>query len=134
MTEIANTKIVKSVLGRWYPGDLAFVEYLEYSTIFQKADSTLKLVGLFQRRDTPQKGWPALNGKFYRVHLLFTGVKNLCISDFGTGPKQILGFDIIDVSDREWEDVKFEIEDYENDQIGFLCNAVEILLVEEMKN
>ena len=33
---------------------------------------------------------------------------------------------IIDLSDRGWESVNYEVEDYENDRIHFFCREVEI--------
>lgn len=57
-------------------------------------------------------------------------MRDLFIKDFGPTPKQITGFDI---SDRGWENVKFQIEDYEQGEIGFVCNSVEILSVEKVK-
>ncbi|MDY7077866.1 MAG: hypothetical protein SXV54_13195 [Chloroflexota bacterium] len=132
MAEIKNSDMVKSVLGRWYPGDLAFIERLEYSADRKRTYSTLKLVGLFQRRDTT-RGWPSNESEFHRIHLLFGGVSGLFIKDFGTIPKQITGFDIVDISDRKWEIAKFEIEDYERGQIGFFCNSVEVLSIKKVK-
>lgn len=134
MTEIKNTEIVVSKLGRWYPGDLAFIEYLEYSSDNLGASSTLKLTSLFQRRDQNQRRWPSDDTDFYRISLLFKGVKNFFINDFGIMPKQIMGFDIVNISDKGWENINFEIEDYENGQIGLLCASVEIVSVEKVEN
>lgn len=133
MSEVKNVEIIQSSLGRWHPGDLAFIEHFEYFADFESSDSALKLTALFQRRDTVRGGWPCGEGDFYRVRLLFGRLRDLFIKDFGSTPKQITGFDIVDISDRGWENVKFQIEDYEQGEIGFVCNSVEILSVEKVK-
>ncbi|WP_413512058.1 hypothetical protein [Myroides odoratus] len=41
----------------------------------------------------------------------------------------ISGFDILDLSGNRWENINFQIEDYENDRIAFYCAGIEILNV-----
>lgn len=64
MSEVKNVEIIQSSLGRWHPGDLAFIERFEYFADFESIDSALKLTALFQRRDTVRGGWPCREGDF----------------------------------------------------------------------
>ena len=115
-------------MGRWAPNELAFIERLEFGR-GSESEATVKLVGLFQRRDVG--GWPAIDKPMHRVTLLFDGVQRLELEGFGSLPVQVMGFDIRSVADRGWEGVNFEIEDYEDGRIHFLCGRVQILEVAE---
>src|SRR5262249_39362025 len=88
MAKIKNAEIVESVLGRWHPGDLVFIEFLEYST--ESNSSTLKLTALFQSRNKAQGCWPSNQTEFYRVFLLFKGVRNFFVAEFGSGPSSLV--------------------------------------------
>ena len=68
----------------------------------------------------------------FGVGILFSGVLDLQMRGFGVTPKQISGFDILDVSDRGLEQARFSVEDYENGEISFTCEEVEILSVEQV--
>lgn len=126
MSTIMNTELVAQRLGRWYPGDLAFIEALEYRCTKGDEPAELRLTAMFQRRDTATNGWPNDSDPFVRVTMLFRGVANLQLKAFGRSPKQITGFDILDVSERNLEGVRFSVEDYENEQISFGCDQVTI--------
>jgi hypothetical protein len=127
MSEIMNTAIVVKSIGRWNPRDLAFIEKLEYQCATETLASCVLLVGVMQRRDEASSGWPSDTVPRFRVTLLFDGVRDLELNGFGHSAKQIMGFDIIDVSDRGLEDVSFVVEDYENGVLHFSCRAVDIL-------
>ena len=45
------------------------------------------------------------------------------------GLHQISGFDILDISDNGLAKINFQIEDYENDSINFICEEIEIIEV-----
>ncbi len=126
MTTIMNTDLIVQRIGRWYPGDLAFIEALEYRCSGVDQTAQLCLKARFQRRDTAKHGWPDVRAPFIKVTMRFFGVTNLQLKAFGMTPKQIAGFDIRDVSERSLEGVKFMVEDYENNQISFDCAEVVI--------
>ena len=65
----------------------------------------------------------------FRLHLRFTGVQSFELHEFGGGWTQIMGFDIVDVSDRQWDKIKFEVIDYEDQRLSFFCETVEVLAV-----
>jgi len=62
----------------------------------------------------------------------FSRVKELSVRGFGRWPTQITGFDVVDVSERQLEGIKFEVIDYENDVIRFFCDAAEVQDVEKV--
>ncbi len=129
MSRINGTDLVLSVVGRWNPSDLAFVEHLEYTAQIDEQEATLVLVGIFQRRDSVPNGWPSEQGPKFRVQMRFFGVQQFHVKDFGGPPTQIMGFDISDISDRGWESIRFSVEDYEYDRIRLLCREIEIISV-----
>ena len=65
----------------------------------------------------------------YAMRLRFSGVSSFRVKDFGSTWTSISGFHIVDIADRQWEDVRWEVEDYENDDIGFYCRSIEIVSV-----
>jgi hypothetical protein len=131
MAQIENTDRVMEVAGRWMPSDVAFIKAFSYTAQAEGQPSTLLLTVLLQRRDHCKTGWPAPDVPMYQVAIEFLGVSQLHLKEVGSAGMQVTGFDIIDASDRGWEHVAFEIEDYENGQIGFLCAAARILSVTE---
>lgn len=129
MATVKNTIAAETTLGRWYPGDLAFIEEITYRCRSSGEPSVLQIVGRAQRRDTIDGAWPSNSAPQFRVRLQFRGIRDLRIREIGDTPKQVTGFDIVDISDRGWEGVAFEIEDYENGIIHFLCNEIELIEV-----
>jgi hypothetical protein len=129
MATITNTIEVEKTLGRWKPSDLAYIERLSYECAADGHPSTLEITGLAQRRDLAIGGWPSDIGELFRIRLAFRHIRDLKITAFNARPKQVTGFDITDVSDRGWEDVCFEVEDYENGYIHFLCKEIEVIQV-----
>ncbi len=116
-------------MGRWAPNELAFIERLEFGPGLNSDESaSLLIVGLFQGRDVV--GWPAIDEPMYRVTLLFDGVQGLALKEFGSAHVQIMGFDVRSISDRGWDGINFEVEDYEDGRIRLSCGRVQILEVE----
>jgi hypothetical protein len=126
MAEVSGTEAVIAVLGRWAPGDLAFIERLEYSAASLDAGAALMIDALFQRGDL-SKPWPSPSGNCCRVSLLFTDPVNLALKGFSGRAKQIEGFFIEDISDRQWEGIRFSVGDHEDGYIAFLCREVRVL-------
>jgi hypothetical protein len=127
MQGIQGTELVVAALGRWNPGDLAYVESLEYKAQTTEGASEVILTAIFQRRDAVKDGWPSTKSPQYRVTIRFLAVRDFHIKQFGRAAVQIMGFDIIDISSKGWEDIRFSIEDYEDDRIALHCKEIEIL-------
>lgn len=134
MAEVVNTQLVIAQVGRWNPRDLAMIERLEYKSKSDEKPSVVVMDALFQRRDSVPNGWPSDVGEFYKVRIQFESVTDLTIKNFGSDPKQVAGFDIVDVSQRGWENITFSIEDYERGEIEFSCDSIRILSVEKADN
>lgn len=66
----------------------------------------------------------------YEVKIRFGKVENLELFA-GGGVIQLSGFEILDFRDRSWENIKFQVRDFENRDIDFYCNNIEILEVKE---
>lgn len=126
-SDIQGTEKVKSALGNWAASDLAYIERLEFHA--DGDGSEITIVGLFQRRDSGP--WPNVDGPMRRVTLRFGGVESLHLKGFGGGHTQVMGFDIRSAAARGWEDALFEVEDYEDGRIGFMCSWAEVAEVED---
>jgi hypothetical protein len=131
MTRIENTNLVIEVAGRWMPNDVAFIKGFAFTAQAEGHTSKLLLNVLLQRRDLCLKGWPAPDVPKYQVDIDFAGVRELQVKGLGQTGLQVTGFDIVDASNRGWEDVGLEIEDYENGRIGFLCATARIVRAAE---
>ena len=127
MVEVRNTAAIAESVGRWSPGDLAFIEKLEYQSLGNSA--SILIVGIMQCRDDAKSGWPSSVLPQFRVTMYFDGVRDLELKGFGQSAKQIMGFDIVDISDRGLEGVSLMVEDYENGDLQFNCRSVDILEV-----
>lgn len=130
---ISGTDEVVAQVGRWSPGDLAFIEALSYrsrpddSITRDDEGATLVIESLWQSRDG-QKTWPTASRPWHRVVLAFAGVSQLRVVA-SVNPIQVMGFDIHDLSGRGLEGIAFEIEDYEDGRISFYCASIRITSV-----
>ena len=68
----------------------------------------------------------------YRARLEFVGVRELRIRGFGGCLTQINGLDIVDVSERQLEGIRYRVEDYEHDSIGFMCQLAAVSAIEKV--
>jgi hypothetical protein len=130
MKQLTGTDKVVEHLGRWSPRDLAYIESLSYTSAMNGDTSKLRIVALFQRRETATKGWPSDKAPFARVSIDFCGVSNFQVKGLGPQPKQVMGFDILDVSDRGLEDIRFSVEDYEHGELSFNCEEINVFSAE----
>jgi hypothetical protein len=124
MKRITGIERVEKVIGHWSPRDLAIIERLEIMSGRDSRDSILTLDALFQPRTN---SWPDFGARMYRVAILFDAVGGLRLRNFGGGPVQIMGFDIHFVGDRGMDRVNYQVEDYEDDRISFVCRGVSVL-------
>jgi hypothetical protein len=65
----------------------------------------------------------------YRMEIACSGVTALTLKDFGGGETRVTGFEFADISERQWEDVIWEISDFENDSLRILCRSLKIVSV-----
>lgn len=130
---ISGTDEVVAQLGRWSPGDLAFIEALSYrsrpddSATRRDEGATLVIESLWQSREGV-KTWPSATRPWHRVGVTFAGVSQLRVAA-SANPIQVMGFDIHDLSGRGLEGIAFEIEDYEDGRISFYCASIRVMSV-----
>ncbi len=123
-----NVQSLVNVVGRWQAADVAFIRSLHYQAQQTRNTAELHLECILERRDTAKQGWPSEGNPRFKVVFRFTGVTDLSINEFGSGETQVMGFDIVDLSERGWE-AKYEVQDYENNRIHFLCADIEVISV-----
>lgn len=57
----------------------------------------------------------------------FSGVQRLRLSEFGCPAMRIIGLYVKDISDRQWGGIRWEVGDYENNEITFYCADIRIV-------
>jgi hypothetical protein len=118
---IQQQSLVEQHLGRWNPGDLAFL------TALTARDRHVRLESVWQRRESCSS-WPDEMQPCCRVVLDFEGVVGFKL-DWGGAAAQVMGFEIEDISDRQWESIRFLVNDWENDVIELSCASITVVEV-----
>ncbi|MEK5491234.1 hypothetical protein MKZ24_11125 [Paenibacillus sp. FSL R7-0297] len=68
----------------------------------------------------------------YKVTIHFKKVGSLQLAA-GGAVIQLSLFEILNISDRGWESVKYLVRDFENeDRFNFYCNDIEVIAIEEI--
>jgi hypothetical protein len=124
MKQIKNLEVLNGAVGKWNISDLAFIRELQF------IGDTLIMTFLAQQRQ-PDKDWPDLEKQFHKITVKFERVRNLNLNFQDTSNMQVTGFDIVDISDNGWEDINFQIDDFEEGRIGFCCKEVEIISISD---
>ncbi|MFC1587490.1 hypothetical protein ACFL54_04185 [Planctomycetota bacterium] len=132
MAVIENKELALTEMGRWHPGDLAFITKLICESNKSTCTSDIFIESIFQNKSNTSIGWPSCDQPWFAVSIHFVGIRDLKIQGCGF-PLQIMGFDILDISDKQWEDVNFQVEDYENGLLQFCCKNVRITSVNKMR-
>lgn len=65
-------------------------------------------------------------GTRWRLTLSAAGVRDLRMSSWGAEQTRLIGLDCVDISAKQWESVRWEVMDYENDMLHFYCAELEI--------
>ena len=65
-----------------------------------------------------------------RLRIILWGAKSLRLNSVSVG-STITGLEIVDISDRQWESIHWELGDYENSMIRCYADEAEILLEPE---
>ena len=64
-----------------------------------------------------------------RVKMAFSHVSSLRVEIPGSEAR-IIGFDVCDISDRQWEGIRWEVLDYEDEIVRFYCRDARVEDVE----
>lgn len=119
MKSIKSIEKITGIYSTWKPSDMAFIKAVEWSM------DNLVIVFYCQLRNCVVE-WPDTSKVFFEISITFKNVANLKLDINGMGLHQISGFDILDISDDGLEIFNFQIEDYEDDSINFLCQEIEV--------
>ena len=60
-------------------------------------------------------------GVYYILEVMFVNVHNFTAKFPGTSHTQVTGFNIVDISERQYEKLNFMIEDFDDDTVSFYC-------------
>ena len=127
MADIQNKELVAEKLGRWRTHDLRWIESVSFTASSTLSPSTLEITAVFQKHD---RG--VASGPNFRVILRFEGVSDFRIKSLGPTPKQMIGFFIRDVAERQWEHAKFIVGDDEDGGLSFYCKAASVVSCERI--
>lgn len=61
-----------------------------------------------------------------QITVLFKGVRDFKVQDLAARPSRISGFDVREISADHWEDIRWQITDYEDESVGFLCRDIRL--------
>ena len=117
MKKIADIEKITNAFPSWTPSDIAFIKSIHWST------HDLAMVFYFQMRSYAN-GWPDVSKAFFKVSLTFKNVQQLTLNFQGVGLQQVMGFDILDLSNDQMENINFLVDDYENGVINFYCHEI----------
>lgn len=107
------------------PADLAIIESFSYRSSPESGSADLIIEALFQKQGE-SASWPDWQKEFQKRTLKFLNIQKLSIREL-TGPVQVMGFTIEDLSEKKWDSINFEISDYESGIIHFYCEEIQIL-------
>jgi|WetSurMetagenome_2_1015567.scaffolds.fasta_scaffold627420_1 hypothetical protein len=128
---VKNIELVIKAVGNWNPLDIAYIKEVHFIGDNELANgaiiSELALGVLLQPRNDLAKGWPNLSSDFWEVDILFQGVTQLHLEQWGNGKIQVMGFNIEDHTDSQLENLKIKICDYENEVISFWAYSAIII-------
>ncbi|GAB1792649.1 hypothetical protein [Priestia megaterium] len=95
--------------------------FIEYSNDFlfdEENKTNLHITFLSQPKDSYD---------FYEVEMKFFRVENFKL--FASGAIQLSMLQITDLRDRNWENIKFQVQDVENQDIDFYCHSIEVVSI-----
>ena len=126
MRKIDNVELVENMIEGWTPSDLVLINNFEMVSEECTTNSSLIITALFQKRAGT---WPNFSENMFKVAIEYSNVVGLSLKGFGGGVTQIMGFDILSISDRGLEGMNYEIIDYEDNRISFNCESIKVISV-----
>lgn len=112
-----NFKKFESTYGKWSPSLLSTIVEVELTSDLEEC-FCVKIKASYE-----------INKQKTFISLVFSAVNSFTITEVSSIPFQVLGFDIIDVSNSGLENIRYEIEDYESGKISFKCKNIDIFLL-----
>jgi hypothetical protein len=65
----------------------------------------------------------------WQLTLAGVGVQDLQVNGWGGAETRITGLQCVDIRDRQWEGLEWEVSDYQGGMIKFYCSELEIVNV-----
>lgn len=130
MPNIKNLDLITAKVNDFTLNDLKFITDFRY---WVEVDT----VQLFDEYNTPMLMinfvlLPKGDKQAYKVSIHFKKVGSLQLSATGT-VIQLSWFEIMNISDRGWDSVKYLVRDFENeDRFKFYCDDIEVIAIEEI--
>ena len=124
MKEIVGIEKAKQILGNFQFSEFSVVRELRYyevpvdSSWIQMLDLVIESTGR-----TPN----------YRMKLVFSKVCALRLEGFGGGQFRITGLGISEVSGRQWEEINWEVYDYEANAVQFYSSSASIEQIDPIR-
>ncbi|WP_427125011.1 hypothetical protein ACQCPP_31015 (plasmid) [Priestia megaterium] len=125
MLNIKNFQLLNNILPEFSFLDMKYIievkYFIEYSNDFlfdEENKTNLHITFLAKPKDSYD---------FYEVEMKFLKVENLKL--FASGAIQLSMLQITDLRDRNWENIKFQVRDVEDQDIDFYCNSIEVLSI-----
>ena len=120
MTKLHGYEMALSILGEFQFRDFSLVRELRFYEEMggDRPIQNLEMIIESEKREPN-----------YRLCLKFSGVSNLRLSNFGGGETRIAGFDVVDVTDRQWEKISWEVLDYEDGDLAFYAFTGQVVSV-----
>lgn len=130
MLGIKNFDSITAKVDDFTIGDLKFVTDFNYSieidtvSLFDVHNNAVLVINFVLI--------PKCNAKKYLVTIHFKKLGSLHLSARGT-VIQLSGFEILNITDRGWDAIKYLVRDVENeDEFKFYCNDIEVMAIEEI--
>lgn len=133
MNKVKNIDIVEKEMGSWSPENLAYIKKFKYISSYEQEESKIVISGVMQLRDLDNSEWPSDKLPFYEIELEFISISNLKLNDFTNDKTQIMGFEIFNIEDKNWENLIYHISDYEEGKIDFYCRDVSVLSIKKIQ-
>jgi hypothetical protein len=118
--KIAGVDKLIQTLGTFYFSEFRILRKFCFTV---EADSQAQVQIVLESEDRP---------KNYKLELEFNGVTDLRLKDFGGGETRIIGFDIEEIANRQWDKINWKVLDFEHDSIEFLCRSVRVISLTEV--
>lgn len=102
----------------FFQNDVTYIKHLEY---FEEEDGTRTVSSLILTFICESKT------ERYEAIVKFIDVTSFKLDFGGSGAIQITGFEILDISNKQWDTIRYQVEDWENGIIFFYCKAYEVI-------
>ena len=120
MRNITGFDKVTKMLGEFRFSEFRIIKELHFYETHDEFGQTQKIDLTIESEDrTPN----------YQLKLTFCGIAGLRLDDFGGGQTRIIGLDIVDATEKQWEGVLWEVLDFENNAMEFRAKTAEIVSV-----